>query len=636
MKAEPAYPEPGGAITDAFTVDTGLPEPGYQLLGVKSNVENFQVVSYTLAANYSKTYIDLAVDTNMDGRIDSLPDGVPAGNGWAESKTFDRDLDHTTPPRQVIIDVNNNNTDAGVTAAGSTNLDVDNQNTRIDTLADKNEMTNLTRGHCFGKLRVYACPIAKIKSGDLELRLSFPTPEDADIVRVFDWRDILTNQDTPAILLGPGKSTCTIDPAKFTSGLEGAGTQSSYRDLVMEGVTYGMATIRLELVDINNNVLATDDIKVTVNVDQFAKTGAALAASRYANSLYGTFPHYAGIRALGVGSTVGYVRASKGRITCRVPCYQQAGDPNADVHTHLTAKHRWALRQNENETNSGQSIWVGLREGLSGGDMTWAQCGLRWEQKYEDSKWPTHPLGFIETGTRLGTTVVTSKHNAADDGGSKITNIQVRNALPLQNWQTGALVVDFVLWKEIVTQISPEGPDANLVSWRAIFRDVRTGKDGSSAQNYFVLTAAAATPQTSDQTVMETFQNAYKAQKLNILDANLETNISVSFAIGTADQKGGASNLATASAMAEGVLPSSQPAESNPVALWDWLQTSFAWDGISVPANNVTQSIRTGRNTNGIAEVGSKPHPFWHTAPTANGFEIWDDRTFGFGQQDSN
>ena len=41
-----------------------------------------------------------------------------------------------------------------------------------------------------------------------------------------------------------------------------------------------------------------------------------------------------------------------------------------------------------------------------------------------------------------------------------------------------------------------------------------------------------------------------------------------------------------------------------------------------------------GRNANGIAEVGGMPHPFWKTAPTANGFELWDDRTYGFGQQD--
>ena len=49
---------------------------------------------------------------------------------------------------------------------------------------------------------------------------------------------------------------------------------------------------------------------------------------------------------------------------------------------------------------------------------------------------------------------------------------------------------------------------------------------------------------------------------------------------------------------------------------------------------------RTGRNsnTNNInipaAEEGIQAHPFWHANALIDGFEIWDTRDHGFGQQD--
>jgi hypothetical protein len=71
------------------------------------------------------------------------------------------------------------------------------------------------------------------------------------------------------------------------------------------------------------------------------------------------------------------------------------------------------------------------------------------------------------------------------------------------------------------------------------------------------------------------------------------------------------------------------------VGAWDWAQTAFAWEAVTVPQNKVGLEIRTGRNAGGSAETGSAAHPFWHVAPVANGFQLWDDRPYGFGQQDT-
>ena len=44
----------------------------------------------------------------------------------------------------------------------------------------------------------------------------------------------------------------------------------------------------------------------------------------------------------------------------------------------------------------------------------------------------------------------------------------------------------------------------------------------------------------------------------------------------------------------------------------------------------------TGKNSGtaapGDAAAGTAPHPYWHTQAGLDGFSLWDDRPWGFGE----
>jgi hypothetical protein len=593
------------------------------------------------------------MDYDMDGTIETLRlpltdsvAGLPAPMG-PDLTLQDKAIFDSDPHRYCVIDVNNNNTDAGPT--GGTTFDIDNANNTLDTEADRQEMLNAASGHSFGKLRLWSTPNSlygmnwRGNTGQYSIRLSLENPETAqNIIRVFDWAAYEKDPSKPEMLLGPGKTSSNLSIEGFFDQTTFANKNIAgwFHNFCVEGISYGTATIKLEIIDnfANDQVIVTKTARVMVNVDQFAQPQTLVPTNQSAIALRGASPHFVGIRTLPVGGTVGYVRAIKGRIVCRVPSFK---DVNGEFHGQLTKMRTHPLRINGDSTNSGQSFWLGLRQDLGNGEFTWAQCGLRWFQTNVLTE-ATAPIGFIETGTKLnGFDPVPVKGQAASDGGDGVVNPQVISAAPLQGWEQAPLILDFVMWKKIITTEDPGARDNTAVNpWKVIFKDARDGKGAAWPQHYIVLSANAPTPQVSDSTVLNTFRNTYKAQKLNILDANLESSLSCAFAVGKTAQKGSISQINQAYMMTGTNDPSDQPQDIDPVNLWTWLQGAFAWEAVSIPAANVKQIVRTGRNsnTNNIntpaAEEGTQAHPFWRTNALNDGFEIWDTRDHGFGQQD--
>ena len=254
MKVEPVIPDILLTFTDSFDPATGYAEPGYQLLGEQSNVQNFEYISNTKRVLSDYHYIDLAVDTNLDRKLESLPDGVPPGNSWLPDKSVkDRELENGTPPRPTVIDVNNNNTDSGDSQSDTAD-EVDNRNATLDTEADREEHTTLAEGHTFARLRIWANATNKYgipwKGGgeaEVLLRLRLPDAGDDEILRVYSWEGYQRGEEPgdnrPVVLLGPGKISHDFDnPAEFFAEGNfgpGRGKHDWKRDLFMEGLTYG-------------------------------------------------------------------------------------------------------------------------------------------------------------------------------------------------------------------------------------------------------------------------------------------------------------------------------------------------------------------------------------------------------------
>lgn len=143
MKVEPAVPVPGLVIEDAIDPATDQAIPDRTLAGDYSDVTDFPAFSYQAAVKATKTYIDLAVDCSMDGRIDSLPDDALAAKtlGYAYSRAdqptpalpLDRTYENQNPPRPVVIDINNDNSNLDST--------IDCDNTTIDSAEDRYHQT---------------------------------------------------------------------------------------------------------------------------------------------------------------------------------------------------------------------------------------------------------------------------------------------------------------------------------------------------------------------------------------------------------------------------------------------------------------------------------------------------------------
>ncbi len=643
FKVQPQGGDYAARLVPYYDPELGTTIPGVSLLGQKNDVTDFLISTERMRALLQTAKIDLAMDTNMNGVIESLPDGVKNLGLSPVNSSADRDLSKAKPDYGVIVDVNNNNTDAD-NATSPTKAEADHANSRMDTQADREEIDDPSKtisGHAFGRLRIWANPVLDYGmswgggSGQLAIRLKIVEAGGDQIIRIYDWQSYEPGQDKPEALIQPGKASVDLNIENFFKESVFGKTSDAknwYRDLAVEGLTYGQVTLRFEVIEPNNldnpnNVIASDEVKVTVNVDQFTRTGADLTSKKDAVPLRGegNAPHYSGIFDLNTAGTNGDTRAIRGRIIARVPSANIGGWA-----TQLTPMRGRKLREKDDgtlNTSSGQSIWVGLKQ-QNGADLQWVQCGLRWYEKPLDEK-GTPPFAYLEDGTFIGGAGDFIRRMAAPGNGSPNDGGLVRqNASPLQGWESERLVLDFILYKLPVSTNSTTGADAVVSPWKAIFRDARSGKSASDSGNYISLEVGVPAPNVSNPAVQEAFETAYKSQKLTILDAKHETNLSIAFAPGLSGAEGGAANLQTAATLASGISASSRPPDSNPANLWSWLDTAWSWNATTVTAGNVKMEVRSG-GENGA--VGTTPHPYWQVQGQANGFQLWDTRAFGFG-----
>jgi hypothetical protein len=649
MKVEPVTADPLLVFTDSFDPETGYPEPGYQLLGVKSNVQNFEYISTTKRVLVDHHDIDLAVDTNLNGDIESLPDKWPASKGWqANHSVKDRDLENADPPRPTVIDVNNNNTDAK-TSKSPTKAEVDNRNDKLDTEEDREEHTNFPDGHAFARLRIWAKATEEYgihwmndqQEATVLLRLSLPVAGDDQILRVFSWDHYKDRKepdtDLPIVLLGPGETSVDLKPNDFFGvGFFGPGTRKHdwKRDLFLEGLTYGTAKVKLELIEVaTGQVLKTDEVLVSVNVDRVEQKPGEVAGEQDARHLRGKQPHRIGIRKDELSTDA--VRALRGEIVARVPRVNTAGGGWRSRHTPMVGRRLRQQVDNSKQESSGSSIWVGLKQTDESGSFQWIQTGLRWAMDH-NRETGSYPAAYIESGdTRFlrdfDVIALSIKQASAGDGDQLGGGVLSQaSAVPFSTWHSAPVRLSFVLFKP--SEFDENGQETTKEQpWYVIFRDERP-EVTIGESSYIRLNVGKPVKQgtlTSEQA--DELEERYQTQILPELDAIFETNQTIAFAPGTSSEKATISNLYFAPSLTAASDPHPNLDTGSKEDIYDWSLATFAWQPATLAQANLASEIDSGRSLqNGDVELGSTPHPDWHSAVSGGVLQIWDDRTPNF------
>jgi len=624
MKVEPLETEPALVFTDAFDPSADAAVPGLSILGQHSDDTEFMTVTTKARILANRILIDLAADIDMNRKIQTAPDAYPSSGTLPDSV-----LENTPPSRAAVIDVNNNNTDSGVSNSPGKDQ-VDNRNKILDTAADREENTNNASGHAFGALRVWASPlpeygIAWRQGGDRKryaLRLRLPNQGDENTVRVFGW-----DTKTPRELLGPGKTAHTFDPALFFDKTVFSRTDVKrwHRDLFIEGLSYGRACLRLEVVRLSDNtVVASDDVFFAVNVDRIEQPPAQIAGKKLAIPLRGYKPHHIGARKPNASSQP--IHALRGAMALRVPAIKEN-----DWWTRHTPMHGRALRESNDgpdQAKAGSSFWAGLQRTRADGSLQWIQTGFRWVQqpgKTHGSK----PAFYIESGDTYLNLGAKSLHQAATRHDQLIENVRMIPSIPsLTNWHSQSVKVEFVLFKPCNTDGNGNEIASAEIPWYAVFRNARPGADPADLGNYVLLSVGKPTPPSTTGHSGE-LSDRYNAQRFRQLDALFETNQSIAFAPGAAQDRAEISGLATATALKPGHAPMPPAASSaNRKAIHDWAMESYEWTPRLFASANRTLEIKTGRwKPNGQAEDGTAPHPYWHAEIIDGALKVWDQRT---------
>lgn len=666
FKVEPQN-DTTGILTDSVDID--LNEESASITGTHNDVMNFVAdVEKTKRVKRSHIKFDLWVDSDMDKKRESNINGDKLPEGFFGKGSDDENKEEEE--RSVIVDINNDNSDKGVSGS-STSGQVDNQNTLLDTEEDRQHLTDVNReGHTFGTMRLvslYNPKFLETTGGGaakwiLTLSLEdeqgqFPPSE--QVVRVFRWEKYDKDKAEPKEVLGPGKTETTIPLNDFFSEQTksaGARSKNVYqaRDFFVEGITGGFAMVKVTLKQVAGEGAPrefTDKVRVTCNVDRVAQKAADVATKKDSRALRGLYPHYMGVRQPDIGGvdTQGNspaIRAIRGKIIARPPSFKTSSDTN--WWTNVTWMRGKKLRQfyAETDQSSGSSFWIGLKQQDANGSLQWVQCGLRWLQD-EDHTHGSEPLAYLETGTFLAAHpqvgIPFNRQNAAPGngeqaGGGKLD--QQQNAL--QNWHAEPLILDFVLYK-LPGAVDANGADVSIWSWRVIFRDSRAGKNPAHAANYISHSVSDPAPTGSvGDSVRDAFINAYKGQKLTDLDILFETNQSISFIPGTTQAPAEMKSLFYAQGLNGGVSIDSRPNDENDlVANYNWATTSFQWHPISLGTASVNRQIRTGKalvdndpndgeDTEGVAETIIQ-HPWWKLSLQNDELKLWDTRDWGFG-----
>lgn len=658
FRVEPTDSNSFTSVTEVFDPQTGIFEPG-SILGQKNNVTTFLISTEFKRVLAEKAIINLSMDYDMDGKIEALRipfkesvAGLPVPYGPDES-IQDKTLLESDPQRYCIIDINNNNTDFA--GSGGTTVDIDNANNQLDTEEDREEMLNATTGHSFGKLRFWCTPISgygMLWKGDTwryDIKLSLVNPLEAqNVIRVFDWQQYNKDKGKPQMLLGPGKTEHILDPdeffdeATFNDG-RGYGPERWYHNFCVEGITYGTATIKIEIIDTHADpqiVKFTQTARVSVNVDQFSQAQAQVPTTKEAISLRGKKPHYFGAENPDAGGSVG-LRAVRGRFIARLPSIKF----NTSEFTQVTSMHTRKLRELNPASSSGASFWMGIKSETKG-QLQWAQCGLRWLQN-ADGNFGGQPQAYLETGLQLSTDAkpYIDRYSAISSSGDTTLDGPTQTSrAPMLNWYQGTLDLSYILYKEPVSQSN--GTDSTVVPWLCLIKDNRVIPPGPGLP-FIRLQCAVPGPKNVPLSALEPYSKAYREQSMDHLQLMFETNQSEAFAPGKteSDQKGQISNVMVGSGLINN--PSPMPSQTELADLWTWLNANVAWQDVPdmqnpgggnnppVKFTDITK-IRDGKNDNGDAKEGTSPHPFWQKSIEGNGMQVWDLRNYGFGATYSN
>jgi hypothetical protein len=641
MKVQPVATDPLLGIIDSFDPATGFPEAGYQLLGEHSNFQNFETVSDTKRVAIETAYIDLAVDANLNSKIESLPDGIPPGNGWEKPvhSVADRDMENASPPRPTIIDVNNNNTDSG-NGQSPTKDEVDNRNASLDTQADRDEHVASADGHAFARLRIWANAVKgyglswkQAQTSTHFLKLTLPDAGDDQILRVYDWDTYSAEEETPVVVLGPAKTSHIIDVENFfRQGEFGPGTERSnwHQDLFIEGLTYGTARIRLELINVATGQSdKTDEVLVTVNVDRVEQPPTDVAGEKDARHLRGVTPHHLGIRKQGIHYEP--VRAIRGDIVVRVPRAAN-GSQWRTRHTPMAGR---LLRQqvgNSQQESAGSSIWVGLKQTDSSGTFQWVQTGLRWVME-NNREYGSYPAAYIESGDSFVSPFAKSLAQGSAETEDQLGAIVlVQNALPLSTWDTAPIKLSFVMFKP--STFNSEGREDGLEKpWFVIFRDERPGQTITETSFIRLSVGKPVLKASVPSTVADQMEIRYRTQTMQELDVLFESNQTIAFAPGTPGEKAWIGNLHFAPSLLAGHTPPPELGSGSKAVAYSWALATFAWQDVALSSGEIVTEIKSGRSlANGVPEDGSTAHPSWHAAVSGTTLQIWDDRPPDFHQ----
>ncbi|MFN0128058.1 MAG: hypothetical protein ACKV19_15385 [Verrucomicrobiales bacterium] len=575
---------------------------------------------------------DLDVDANMDKRIDekdeSLEDKVPQGATVAE--------------RGVILDVNNDNTDA--TAPQSpTKATADNENSTLDSEDDRADLDSPEGpGHRFGRLQLtVTCPPTAtaweywlVAENGLENSL-----------RVFDDREWLTASPTvPFAWIEPYKSQAKLDyTVLFPDPSQRRAGKTSKLNYVMEGITYGSGRLRLERRSPNGTVQATDSVWVTVNVDQYVNTQAANSLKAYSlsgqpgfetdQSPLGKQPNYLGYRyspnltlSDSPPPSVLHIVAVRGRVTARIPSYRHHLNGSSIMNS-------WAHIEPRNLQTA--TFWVGIRDNSNPG--SWVQTGLRWKQDLNERD-PRQLSLYLETGAQhAANSIITPKQqfafervneNQGGSGGGSVTKI-------LQGWDRKSVVYDFILCKTI-----GDPTTSNPQNWHALFRDARalgaSSSDFTQLPDGDYLHLDFGEPTTSNPNINDQLRTVFNGARMRELEVEFESTQSISFAPGMPASPGKVEQLRIATIR----LGAAQPSNSSGAKAWfHWAigntadSAEFNWFQPDKPTGSSIR-LRTGQ-----VNAGSNTHQTdlgnWHLQidPSSGNLSLWDDRIWGFYQR---
>lgn len=314
----------------------------------------------------------LWVDANMNGKIDHVADRAPVKlPGYpAPVKLKDSEM-------SVILDINNDNSDAGTGTATSGMTDM--LNSLMDGPEDLSDMTacmngvngRTTPGHHFGYLEVWlpAGMLPEIQaatgsnaSAKYRMELSYDDETADNVVRVF------SPGETPAqteMILDPEdvEEKAWIKREYFNAtAVETGAHPAQYVHIArlrMEGVRPGTARLVVKLITLSaaERVAAQDAVQVHVNVDQLPASGG----ERRGVALSGVAPHYAGANNLrddGESFENGFI-AFRGRLKARIPSGSEKSFNNGKAWPHLTWKHGLLRLQEQRRSGEYQTAEEG-------------------------------------------------------------------------------------------------------------------------------------------------------------------------------------------------------------------------------------------------------------------------------------